>query len=343
MHIVLDAREAFDTQKTGKGQWTAAFLRELSTRNISLTVLTDDRAPMGGNFVRLPSGPLWHLHAVFHMRRRRDAFYVSPTSFIVPSLLHSSLLSAVVVHDVIAFRPEPHERKARMLERIFLPRALRKARHVFTISDTTKADICAAFPFVLPHAVTTIFAGPMEHSPPRGVPDGRTILCAGTLCPRKNQLRLIDAYASLPSDLRKQYRLLLIGARGWHDASIVRNAERTKGVEWIGYTSDTEYVSHLSAATVLALPSLYEGFGMQVLDALQRGIPVLASNRGSLPEIVGNAGVLVDPERTDSIAHGLASLLRDGDLRQRLQKLGPIQARKFSWKYTVDSFLEALQ
>ena len=190
--------------------------------------------------------------------------------------------------------------------------------------------------------VTSVFAGPMREKVSENYPDGKTILCIATLCPRKNQLRLIRAYQSLPDELRLQYQLKLVGSRGWNDDEIIKEAEKTVGVEWRDYVDDNEYSRLMKACTVFALPSLYEGFGMQILDALQRGIPVLTSDRGSLKEVAGDAAKLVDPESIGSITYGLTELLENAELRQDLAKKGPRHAEQFSWKRTVDLFLEAM-
>lgn len=276
MRLVIDAREAFAAQKAGKGQWTYGFLHELLTRDVDCTVLTDTPTQ---NATVLPSGFAFHKAAASFVKHN-GGLYISPTSFVVPFLLGASHPYIPIVHDMIAFRSDPHDLKATMLERLLLPRTVKHAAHICTVSSATRSDLLQRYPRLDEHMVTSIFAGPMVEHVPLSLPDGKTILCIGTLCPRKNQQQLIAAYASLPDALRKQYRLVLVGGRGWHDDSIVCYAENTKGVEWKNYVSDEEYQQLLSSATVFAYPSLYEGFGMQVLDAMQRGIPVLTSDKG---------------------------------------------------------------
>ncbi len=341
MKCIIDAREAYRLQKTGKGQWTAGFLRELSARDIDLTILVDQPGIAGTVF--LHGGLRWHFHAASYVRRSNPDLYIAPTSFIVPFLLGRSIAFAPVIHDLIAFMDEPHDRKARLIERLLLPIILRRATFIATISASTKKDLHDRFPSLDASIVVPVYAGPMTQSPPPSRPDAATILCAGTLCPRKNQARLIRAYAQLPQSLRSRFRLLLIGARGWDDDEILRLVEQTEGVSWMNYVTDAEYQRLLSTAAVLAYPSLYEGFGLQVLDALQRGTPVLTSSRGSLKEVVGNAALTVDPESEQSIAAGLEALLKDSDLAASLSAAGPAQADKFSWKKTVDLFLSGLK
>jgi len=223
---------------------------------------------------------------------------------------------------------------------MLMKRTLANAKHIFCISKATKSDLLNKFPRVRSDSVSVVYAGPIQKNVKPNNPDDKTILCVGTLCPRKNQLRLIRAYNKLPINLRRKYSLILIGGRGWHDKAIVDLAEKSEGVEWKNHVPDIDYLHLLSTCTVLAFPSLYEGFGLQVLDALQRGIPVLTSDRGSLSEVAGTAAVLKNPEDENEIAEGLTTLLTDINLQDKLRNIGPLQAKKFSWEKTVDSILK---
>lgn len=302
-------------------------------------LLYADQSAPGG--VCLGTGPLWHLRAANYTKKSDAELYVSPTSFIVPWLLGTSVANIPVVHDLIAFQSEPHNKKAKAIERVLLKRVTETASHICTVSESTSADLCTRFP-VAEKKATAIFAGPMQTTQVTNESETKkTIVCIGTLCPRKNQLRLIEAYRRLPEHLRNEYELVLVGARGWNDQQIVDLAKSTDGVTWLNYVPDDEYKHILSTATVFAFPSLYEGFGMAVLDALARGIPVLCSNKGSLAEVAGQSAKFVDPESIESITEGLEAVLLDKQLQFRLREMGPPQASKFSWAKTVDLFLEA--
>ena len=341
MKLFIDAREAYAQKKAGKGQWTKGFVDELARRDLDLTVLTHSRNPKEGS-VSFSGNLGWHFKASRYTKQSSADLYISPTSFIVPVLLGTSVPYIPIIHDLIAYHKEPHEKRAKCIERLLLKRTIMNAQRVCTVSEATRSDLLQRFPRLSPSSVTSIYAGPMRENMPQSIPDNKTILCVGTLCPRKNQERLIKAYAALPEALRSQYQLILVGARGWDDAEILRLARITDGVQWKDYVSDDEYQALLSTATVFAYPSLYEGFGMQVLDAMQRGIPVLTSDRGSLKEVVGDTAMIVDPESIPSITRGLHALLESHDQRQLFSSKGPIQAKKFTWQKTVDAFLEAI-
>lgn len=339
MRIVIDAREAYESKKAGKAQWTSGLLAELGSRDLNLHILADDRC-LHADAVVFPRGISWHMRAAAYARKHADV-YISPTSYIVPFLLGGRVPTVPVVHDLIAFQNEPHNRKATYIERLLLQRVVQYAAHICTVSNATKADLLERFERLSPTYVTSVFAGPMRKNVTPYHPDNNTILCVGTLCPRKNQERLIQAYARLPEELRAQYQLVLLGARGWNDAEILRLARITKGVTWHNYVPDDEYHRYLSTATVFAYPSLYEGFGMQVLDAMQRGIPVLTSKRGSLGELVGDAALTVDPESKRSIASGLIALLENPDIRKNISEKAKKKAAEYSWKQTADLVLQA--
>lgn len=349
MRLLIDAREALLSRPAGKGRWTRAFLRELTKRSGSeCTLLVRDLTACARMFPQSRAevingrGISWHFRAARRAKELRPDFYVSPTSYIVPWILGRQIATAVVVHDLIAFRKEPHDFRATFIERSCLPRVTRTAAKLFTASEATKRDLCSHFPMLPEAHVSPLFAASNVDPLPR-VPDGRTILCVATLCPRKNQKRLIQAFAALPDDLRARSSLVLAGGRGWHDEEIVRLAQQTAGVEWIGYVDDARYRELLRTCQIAALPSLYEGFGMQVLEALACAVPVLTSDRGSLREVAGSAAHIVDPESVSSISEGLRQLLTDAELRDQLAQAGPRRAAQFTWKRTVDLFLEGLQ
>lgn len=354
MHLGIDVREACADKRTGKGQWTYGFVSELLSRDIALTLYTNAKLPADWTAIiaKRPQttvmqnptkGLRWHWQTAHHFLDHASIdLYVSTVSYIVPFIVGGRKKVIPVVHDLIAFQHEPHDRRATRIERLTLKRAACTASHICTVSESTKRDLCERYPHLPPASITPIYAGPMSHDASDTVSDGKTILCIATLCPRKNQRRLIEAFASLPDSLRHASRLVLVGKRGWDDEDIVRLAQTTLGVEWRQYLSDEECTALFRTAAVFAFPSLYEGFGMPLLDAFRHGLPVLASNRGSLQEIAGDAALLIDPESIEDIAAGLEQLLTDQALRSRLIAHGKKRVQDFSWKKTVDLFLQSL-
>ncbi len=355
MHLGIDIREACSDKRTGKGQWTLGFLRELLSREHELTLFTNTDPP---EHVRLlftnderfhlvkicARGLSWHctVARILLEQPHIDA-YISTTSYIVPFLLGRRKKVVPIIHDLIAFRSEPHERKASLIERCTLGRTVATAEFLCTVSDATKHDLLTRYSTLKPSRIATIFAGPTSEPTLRHPDQPSMILSIGTLSPRKNQRRLIQAFASLPMDLRDGTSLVLVGKRGWKDNSVIRLIRKTPGVLWKQYLSDTDCLDLLSRATIYAFPSLYEGFGLSVLDAMQSGIVVLTSARGSLQELVGDAALLIDPEDVSSIEKGLQVLLSDNALRAALSDKAKARASLFTWKRTVDLFLARME
>lgn len=350
MHIGIDIREACAQRPTGKGVWTRGFVQELLTRGLRLSLFADSDIPGewkelvergGASVVKLPQrGLSWHRAVAGMLKPSGIQLYVSPVSYIVPALIGKSVRCVPVVHDLIAFRPERHDRRARLIERVTLARAAKHAHRICVISETTKKDLLTRYPSLDPAKVVPVFAGGGEDALSPSVSDGRTIVCVATLCPRKNQARLIRAYAALPSPLRERARLVLVGGRGWDDDEIVKLASETAGVQWLGYQAQDAMEELMSSAAVYAYPSLYEGFGLPLLDGFRRGIPVLTSDRGSMSEVGGDAVLYCDPEQEASITDGLKRLLSDEALRSQLIGAGHERRVGFTWKRTADLFLE---
>lgn len=352
MHVGIDIREACSARPTGKGRWTEGFVRELLRRHGKTSLFTNAPIPKlwanevqesGASVVVIPAkGLSWHRTVAQMLKPSGIQRYISPTSFIVPLLVGSSVRTIPVVHDMIAFRSEPHDRRAKFIERLTLGRAVKSAERVCVISESTKADLLARYPKLDASKVRAVFAGGGELHEEQSVSDGTTIICVGTLCPRKNQLRLIRAFDRLPSPLRQRAKLVLVGGRGWNDDDIVKAAATTAGVEWKDYVPQAELETLMNRCAVFAYPSLYEGFGFPLLDAMRRSIPALTSDRGSLREVAGSAAFYVNPESEEEIAKGLESLLTDETLRASIVAEGRARRSMFTWSKTVDLFLEGL-
>ncbi len=349
MHFGIDVREACNPQRTGKGQWTFGFVSELIKRGEELTLFTDTNIPSEwkrSNGVHIPMiharGLAWHVR-VAHEVKNRSAIdmFVAPTSYIVPCLLRQSKKHIIIVHDLIAFRDEPHDRRATIIEKLTLKRAAQTAICVCTISDTTRNDLLQKYSLLDARRVVSIFAASMSDVNHVVHHNGKNIFCLATLCPRKNQERLIRAYTSLSAELQKKHPLILAGGRGWHDDDIVSLAQNTPGVTWKNYVTDEDLNHLFEDASVFVYPSLYEGFGLPILDAMERGLPIVTSNIGSMKEVAYDAAVLVDPLSIESIRDGLTTILTDDHLRASLIQKGKARAKEFSWQKTVDLFLAA--
>jgi glycosyltransferase involved in cell wall biosynthesis len=174
-------------------------------------------------------------------------------------------------------------------------------------------------------------------APPEDADRENLILHVGAIQERKNIARLVEAFERSPAG----WRLALAGATGGYGAARIldriQRSPRRSDIDVHGYASDATLERLSARARVFAFPSLDEGFGMPVLDAMARGIPVLTSNRSALPEIAGDAALLVNPMLADEIAGGLSRLIGSSDLRQSLRSKGIARAAEFSWDSAVDA------
>lgn len=264
----------------------------------------------------------------------------------------------ITVHDLAHVRhPEFHPRaRVRFLNK-HLPQAIARADRVLTVSEFVAREISSVYGMHTEKImVTPLGAGRGFH--PRefgevaptldayGLRYRGFILSVATLEPRKNLARLVDAYASLPSSLRREFPLVLVGGRGWGNGPLIeamRPLEVTGEIIRLGYLPRNQVLDLYAAAAMLAYPSLYEGFGLPVLEGFASGTPVLTSNTSSLREVSGGAAVEVDPMSAAAIADGVRRLVGDSALAQQCITLGYARAAIFSWERCAKATIKAYE
>jgi glycosyltransferase involved in cell wall biosynthesis len=268
--------------------------------------------------------------------------------------------SVVTIHDLgFLHHPEAHTRIQQVYYRLFTRLSARRATGIIAISEATKRDL-QRFYGTPAEKITVIYHGVHERFKPvvdRSMLEqtwqryGITppyLLFVSTVQPRKNVSRLIEAYAEarLVVGGEEMPRLVLAGKRGWMTEQIERRAAElgiTDSVHFTGYVHDSDLPALLSGALGYITPSLYEGFGMTVLEAQACGTPVLASNVSSLPEVVGDAGVLFDPYDVTAIRNAIARLVQDAGLRAELRERGLRHAADWTWERTARQTLAVLE
>jgi glycosyltransferase involved in cell wall biosynthesis len=223
----------------------------------------------------------------------------------------------------------------------------RRAAKVIAISESTRQDVIELLG-VPAERVVRIYCGADPHFRPlpaeevaafrreKGLPE-RFVLFLGTIEPRKNAIALIEAFAALTAAgprQTKDVQLILAGGRGWLAEPIYARVEElglADRARFTGYVPEEEKALWYNAATCFCYPSLYEGFGLPPLEAMACGVPVVTSNVSSLPEVVGEAALTVDPLDSAALCEALRRVLIDDDLHAELSALGPARARLFSW------------
>jgi glycosyltransferase involved in cell wall biosynthesis len=179
-----------------------------------------------------------------------------------------------------------------------------------------------------------------------GLSPGRYVAFLGNLEPRKNLDRLLESFARLVNEGRRDCPLVLIGAEGWKSRGLIQSVERLslqRYVTMTGYVSEQDLPALLSGAVAFVYPSLYEGFGLPPLEAMACGTPVITSNVSSLPEVVGDAAILVDPYDTEALSSAMLKLISDTDLRHVLREKGLARAKLFSWDETARQTLRVYE
>ncbi len=262
----------------------------------------------------------------------------------------SDLPTVVTVHDLSTpLFPETHPPIRVKRVGLMLERARRLGFDVVTDASSTAKDLVALLGLapervhVVPIGVGAPFR-PMPMETHRavlerhGLSTGRYCLSVATAEPRKNLIRLLDAYATLPADLRRSFPLALAGAQGWSDHALRRAAAAGRRDGWVaelGYVPLADLPYLYSGARLVTYVSLYEGFGLPIAEAMACGAPVLTSSVSSMPEVADGAAMLVDPTDTSAIAGGLAAALNDEAWRATASARGLARAADLSWDRTA--------
>jgi len=360
MHVVVDARYISRLQ-SGIGLYTQHLLQalaaiDLETRYTYLTVRDGpDPGVRQSNFAPWVTrisfenhlvGDLWQSsYLPFRLAALGADLYHGPAVFL--PLVKLGYRTVVTIHDLVAFLfPETVPTKYGTYMRWMTRLSVRSADRIIADSEATRADLLRLLG-VPAEKVRTIHAAlgsgyaPVR-DPARLEAVRRTyqleepyLLFVGNLEPRKNLVRLIEAYALLRRRHRLPHRLVLAGKKGWLYRPIFQAVERLglqREVIFTGYISQEDLPAVYSMAAVFAFPSIYEGFGLPVLEAMACGVPVVAGASGSIPEVAGDAALLVPPSEVEAIAETLHRVLTDAALRAELRARGLARSRAFSWE-----------
>ena len=306
----------------------------------------------------LPHTPLVRIPLTLSVELRKDPVDVLHVQYTAPPRTPCALVATI--HDLSFERlPETFKRRSRAQLRFTVRRTARRAEQILTLSEFSRRDIIETYAvdpervFVTPPAAPSQFAPVTNETALRRI---RTtygiqrdyILALGSIQPRKNLVRLINAYVRLRRGERDAPlpQLVLAGKRGWLDGETMRAAKESdarQDILLIGYVADADLPALYSGALCFAYPSYFEGFGLPVLEAMQCGTPVIAGNRTSLPEVTGNAAILIDPLDESEIASALTRLIKNTDQRAELRVKGLERAATFSWRNTARLTLQAYE
>jgi glycosyltransferase involved in cell wall biosynthesis len=318
----------------------------LPTHAPSIRLRHDSWPPDAGRIASLATSvPLWLA------QDRPDVFWAPAHRF--PLWIPANTARVLTIHDLCWLRvPESMRASTRWLDATLMPRAVAQADRVVAVSEATGADLRAVFPAAAERVVVVPAAA--ESLPAPGAEDALRaigiaspyLLFVGTREPRKNLARLVRAFAMV-CERFPQLQLVIAGGDGWgsqreFDALLATPALAAR-IKTTGRVDDRQLATLYAHALCLAMPSLYEGFGLPLLEAMAQGTPAITSTSSSMPEVGGDAATLVDPTSVDSIAQAIVRMMEEPGLREALAARARTQAARFSWDRAAATMLQVFE
>lgn len=356
--------DALDNQYAGIREYTLQLLRGLALVAPQHDIIAV-RAGTGGlpsnvheisiPFLRLPLAQIYRLgwQLPRQLTRMRVDAVIEPRH-VGPFNLPRQIKRATVIHDISWWKyPQFHPFFNAQLQRIVVPRVLKRTDLVITNSRFTTSEVVNHFPFCAERMCTAHIGRPDDFSPRQDktlflrLPIRQPyILFVSTLEPRKNLIHLLDAYRLFRERSPTSMPLVLAGKEGWGNGPFQKAREQhpfREDIIHLGYVTRTDLRSLYTHASMFIYPSLYEGFGIPLLEAFSCETPVITSSRSSLPEVAGQAALYVDPERPKDSADCMLKIAQNPELRRHLVEQGKKQLQQYSWTQTASTILKALE
>lgn len=372
MRIGIDARFAVHNRR-GIGNYTAKLicnLAEIDHRNEYLLYVDSTRSrdvfPEQGNFrirqISPSNYPTWEQLMLPARARKDNIDILHSTGNTAPIYLNSRIKRVATIHDVMYLKKRSalprsaswRQACGRFYRRMVVPRVVAHLSAVITVSDFCRREIARHLPALAADDITVIYEAGNEACRPidkrcawaeirkkHGIANNY-ILTLGGIDPRKNTRLVMDKYVELRSKGLIDQKLVIVGIPNWRRTrfnDVVMQSGCRDDIILTDFLDDDELVLLYNCAAVFLYPSLYEGFGLPPLEAMACGTPVIASNITSIPEIVGDAAILIDPTDGGQLKKALLELLSNEHLRRQLISRGFRQARKFSWRKMAEQTL----
>lgn len=281
--------------------------------------------------------PLWHLLAARAGSRECDVF-LSANSYL--TTWFAGIPSVPIVYDLVTFdRKLQPNRESALIERVTLPPATRRASAFLAISQATADALTTRFPIAAGRTTVALLGNTpalsleLDPAEEATLPPAGFVLSVGTLEPRKNLPRLVAAFRGLEEQTRRAHPLVVVGAVGWQTSETLEALNSLgDGCVMLGHVSDAALAELYRRCAVFCYPSLGEGFGLPVLEAMAAGAAVLTSSTSSLPEVGGDAVAYANPYDVEGIRFEIAALLKSPERREQLASRARVRAEQFSWE-----------
>ncbi|OJV52890.1 MAG: glycosyltransferase [Bacteroidetes bacterium 43-16] len=287
------------------------------------------------------------------LKKYKIDVFLSPDNY---ASLSTKVPTCLVVHD-LAFEHYPKfvNKTHLMHYKRYVPRFVRKASRVVAVSEFTKQDIISRYG-VEPDKIDIVYNGahelyqPLSYEAKQAIKEQYTdgkqfFLFTGSLHPRKNVINLLKAFVKFKRRQKSPMKLVIVGRMAW----LAKEIEEAKAkmpfkeeVIWLGYVDIEELAKITASAYAMVYPSLFEGFGIPILEALKSGVPAIASDTSSMPEVLGNAGILVNPKEVESIATAMEKMYKDEVLRSKFIQEAALQSQKFSWDRSAELLYDSI-
>jgi len=360
MKIGVDAR-SLSEPIAGIGRYTLFLLREMILNSPHEWVLYSHKPIIHGDwdmsgvkirtlkpFIKIKGMYFAWLQLIlpFWLSQDQITLFWSPAHRL-PWYMPKRIAKVITIHDLVwKHFPETMRPFGRFLDSHIMPYAINNTDRIIASSISTANDIYNESPSARSITKVIYLANSLQREIKSEFNNKKYLLFVGTLEPRKNLRKLLEAYAMFSESMRQEYPLYIVGGEGWGDQKvpyILNQLGLKKSVKVLGYISNQKLEEVYSGAYLFIMPSLYEGFGLPIVEAMSFGLPVITSNNSSMPEIGGDAAILVNPNSSSSIYQGIERVLLSKELWIELSSNGFKRSKLFSWNKTSKETLEVFE
>jgi glycosyltransferase involved in cell wall biosynthesis len=360
MKIGVDAR-SLSEPIAGIGRYTLFLLREMIVNSSHEWVLYSHKPIIHGDwdrsrvkirtlksFIKIKGIYFAWLQLIlpFWLSQDQITLFWSPAHRL-PWYMPKGITTVITIHDLVwKYFPETMRPFGKLLDSHLMPFAIKNTDRIIASSISTANDVFDESPSARSKTKVIYLGNSFTRKKKSEINNRKYLLFVGTLEPRKNLQRLLEAYVMFSHSVRKQYPLLIVGGDGWGNQNLpymINQLGLNDSVKVLGFVSNQKLEEVYCSAYLFIMPSLYEGFGLPIVEAMSFGLPVVTSNNSSMPEIGGDAAILVNPNSSSSIYKGINKVLSSNELWRELSSNAFKRSKLFSWHQSSKEMLEVFE